>query len=177
MTYKSTQFLDKLFEAVKVRMYAGSPVLMKTGMRSGKTPFALELARRLEVKHVRWMSPECKEEVAAARKVPSSFSIEMYQPKEHFESSLEEVLYVLKDPFHLPNSYETFLDMQSGIEPLVLAIGSRGPEYDSDDRWRLTPGYSFSTWDLNPELKRDSPSLREIEIADPWKFERDFMAF
>ena len=83
-------------------------------------------------------------------------------------------LAIIDNAMWLPDSHSLYVRLRDAATA-VFVMSSRGPEFDKDPRWRLLPGHSFSSWDLNPQVSMQM--FQDSYAEDPEAAVRDFCAF
>lgn len=72
------------------------------------------------------------------------------------------ILAVLEEVFFIKNSYDLYIDLLADPRVDLLVLGSRGLEFDQDTRWKILPGRSFSTMELNYTVVKADFFEREV---------------
>lgn len=147
---------------------------IRAGQRSGKSLIAAEVSRACGVKNVSiWSSTK----TAAEDQFPKNFLFNQgIDAVPHYHTlppgaDGANCLIVMDEAMWTTGSYETYkLVRERGFRVLILS--SRGPEFDRVPRWASVPFLSYNTWDLNPNITRES--LEEQYQEDPTAAKRDF---
>lgn len=149
-------------------------VFIRAGQRSGKGLLAAEITRLSGVPILSiWSSTK----TLAESQFPKHFLFKQgVHATPHYHalpagSDKDNCLILIDEAMWTTGSYETFkLVRERGFR--VLVISSRGPEFDRIPHWKSVPFLSFNTWDLNPNVTRES--LQPHYDEDPSAAARDF---
>ena len=155
--------------------------LVKAGMRSGKSLLVCDVFQRGGFKQLFIIGnrlPHSKSVAQSAceymNKTPEcvvACDPSFIYTDDFVNGKYSNSLVAIDEAMWITNSYSLFEDARKYAP--TIAVSSRGPEYDEDDRWKLEAGYSFATWELHPYL---------IYVADSLDFNdqvvrRDYLAY
>lgn len=148
--------------------------LLKVGMMAGKSVLALQACRALHMTHV---SIYAHTNTAAYDYGAPYRELGLkVQCNGQHDDHYGDTFVVIEDAFWMNNSFDLFNRLRKNINNRIVVLGSRGPSFDNDLRWRTLPGHSFATWDLHPTLTFDEVQKLGAE-KDLKLFLRDYGAF
>lgn len=163
-----------LAQDLRTQQYA----VAKVGMRTGKLLIALTAAQMTNCDEVYLFDAPIT--FPAARQYSEKFDFDLYChgkkiPKRLIENRQgSKCVAIMGEPFWKEDSFDLFTELRQYCP--VIVIGSRGPEFDDDVRWRQLGGHSYASWEINPGLtqaqliKSTDAHEREKEIRDYGSF-------
>ncbi len=160
--------------------------LVKAGLRSGKTLLAARAIQIGEFTRVNVTAPAQDSAHEVVRQLMDLTEVttdsgagvifHAGNPLKDWATSEGRTLLILESAMWIERSFNMLDRFEEDFpEASILILSSRGPEYDKNPLWKLVPGYSFNTWDLNPRVTFDS--LAPAFAQDLQKAIRDFCAF
>lgn len=150
-------------------------VLLKAGQRSGKTTIAREVITRSKCKIIIIASKSASFAESTYGDLDASKSRLVYTDYESIQLAAEHYpdAAVVIDECFWGCTHAMYAKVCKTHK--VFAFGSRGPNYNQEEGWKLEPAYAFNCWDLNPTVTL-LDLMAQRSFSDP-KVIRDYCAF